>query len=1224
MRRLISLLSITTTIALHAQIIAEEQFDYTPGSQLQSNGWFSHSASTTNPILVDSTGLSFSQTSYLGSGVGFSAYLGNNGSDENLPFDQSIDSNSVFAYFLLNVPDPVTSSGYFFHFLEYSNPTSPVYTSVNSTYRGRTFIMPGSNPSTQFKLGLSFNANSISPGDTTKNLNIGSTYLVVVRYTFVPGGSANDNVSLYLFEDGDDINTQTFPDIGPLTGTSSDLQSAQGIALRQFSSSQSISIDGIIATTSWLFNPPCPSSDLCPYTIQMTDSYGDGWNGNTIAFYQNGVNMGEVGADYVNQYWTFNWTDTIYLCDNLPVTVKPGVYGLWTEEIGFEILDPYGNTKGQRSPGTAYTDSTILSSFNSNCLTPSCPIVDTINVTSQTTCGTSEVTFFANSSNPFNDVVWLDSAYTIRGKGGSFTTPVLSGNATYYAAAYAKNNLTFSQHVGAPSTLPGGYGNYTNGMWFSVQNALTIDSITVISNGNVDFQVLISEGGGNKQSGHSGALLQRSDTVIIGSAGTHQVPVNITLSPGDYYINLDFLSSTTGQLFRSTSGANYPYAINSLISIDSVQFGTTGSNDRIYYAFDWVVSPGCLGNLNPAMAMYAPLPSNNIPFFEDFDNGIPCTWYSSPGNPMWDSVTLASSYNAPNGGSLNGTRFVIVNDDAAGYYAPQVSAIIESPTIEAVGYDTLYLEFDHYFRAYSVSIGFVEVFDGDAWVKIDSISTNTGVWSSPAHASYDITPYQNANLQVRLRYEDYGAWCWHWAMDNFLIDGIKSPCVDVRIEVQTDIYGSETSWYIKEINTGIQYASGGPYADVSPYDPIIATHVDTICLPYSGTYEFRINDSYGDGLDDGTNAGWYQVDLLCVNGPINITTIDTNLTSINGAPWGAFHFGSTSNPPMYDSTVFGINCTQYSNIKFQVDMNKVTQGFTTPEVNGTWNNWCGNCNAMSDPDGDNIWEVTIPLVAGDTIEYKFSADSWGIQETNDPSSPCTNGNTTYTNRVFVVPYNNLVMPVVCWSSCDACSIEVTLNVNMAWEVANNAIDSNGVHVAGSFQGWSPSTTEMTDPDGDGIYSVTFESPLNEDLFYKFINGNDWAMAEASGDLAACGVSDGFGGYNRASSVGNADTIFDPVCFTKCYDCAVSIDEALGTISLFPNPTTGAFTLERTELAGDIEVTVIGLQGQLLRATEWTAGQSELNIDLSDLAAGVYMVRLTAKEGTRTLRVAVQR
>ena len=81
---------------------------------------------------------------------------------------------------------------------------------------------------------------------------------------------------------------------------------------------------------------------------------------------------------------------------------------------------------------------------------------------------------------------------------------------------------------------------------------------------------------------------------------------------------------------------------------------------------------------------------------------------------------------------------------------------------------------------------------------------------------------------------------------------------------------------------------------------------------------------------------------------------------------------------------------------------------------------------------------------------------------------------------------------------------------------------------------------------------------------------------------------------------------------------------MGSISLFPNPTAGAFTLERSNLAGEVEVSVIGLQGQLLNATKWNAGSSELRIDLSHLASGVYMVRLTAEEGTRTLRVAVQR
>ena len=61
------------------------------------------------------------------------------------------------------------------------------------------------------------------------------------------------------------------------------------------------------------------------------------------------------------------------------------------------------------------------------------------------------------------------------------------------------------------------------------------------------------------------------------------------------------------------------------------------------------------------------------------------------------------------------------------------------------------------------------------------------------------------------------------------------------------------------------------------------------------------------------------------------------------------------------------------NVTFRVDMNNVS-GFNTPEVNGSFNNWCGNCTAMADPDGDQVWTATIPLNAG-YYEYKFSYDN---------------------------------------------------------------------------------------------------------------------------------------------------------------------------------------------------------------------------------------------------------
>jgi hypothetical protein len=72
--------------------------------------------------------------------------------------------------------------------------------------------------------------------------------------------------------------------------------------------------------------------------------------------------------------------------------------------------------------------------------------------------------------------------------------------------------------------------------------------------------------------------------------------------------------------------------------------------------------------------------------------------------------------------------------------------------------------------------------------------------------------------------------------------------------------------------------------------------------------------------------------------------------------------------------VQGGGATSY-NVTFNVDMNNVAAGFTTPEVNGTFNNWCGGCAPMADVDGDGIWTLTASIPVG-THEFKFAYDSW--------------------------------------------------------------------------------------------------------------------------------------------------------------------------------------------------------------------------------------------------------
>ena len=236
-----------------------EHFNYAAAAPLTSNGWTAHSG-TTNPILVSTAGLTFS--GYTGSGVGNAALVNNTGEDLNKPFGADISSGSVYASFLVSVTAS-TPLVYFFHLGYYANTAAPVYNALNAGFRARTYIAPGTDPATQFKLGLAFNATA-TQGETS-NLTIGQTYLVVVKYKFI-AGDFNDEVSLFVYSTTDSIPSTepATPTLGPFTNTVSgtvpgptaDAPVLQAVVLRQATATQRITVDGIVVRTVWnLVNP---------------------------------------------------------------------------------------------------------------------------------------------------------------------------------------------------------------------------------------------------------------------------------------------------------------------------------------------------------------------------------------------------------------------------------------------------------------------------------------------------------------------------------------------------------------------------------------------------------------------------------------------------------------------------------------------------------------------------------------------------------------------------------------------------------------------------------------------------------------------------------------------------------------------------------------------------------------------------------------------------------
>jgi hypothetical protein len=115
---------------------------------------------------------------------------------------------------------------------------------------------------------------------------------------------------------------------------------------------------------------------------------------------------------------------------------------------------------------------------------------------------------------------------------------------------------------------------------------------------------------------------------------------------------------------------------------------------------------------------------------------------------------------------------------------------------------------------------------------------------------------------------------------------------------------------------------------------------------------------------------------------------------------------------------FGFLQAQTDTVTFQVDLNNYTGSFTTANVNGTFNAWCGACNPMTDANSDGIWEVSLPLTAG-TIEYKFTLDGWTAQENLTSGSPCTITTSGFTNRALTFS-GDTTLGVVCWEQCTTC------------------------------------------------------------------------------------------------------------------------------------------------------------------------------------------------------------
>lgn len=196
----------------------------------------------------------------------------------------------------------------------------------------------------------------------------------------------------------------------------------------------------------------------------------------------------------------------------------------------------------------------------------------------------------------------------------------------------------------------------------------------------------------------------------------------------------------------------------------------------------------------------------------------------------------------------------------------------------------------------------------------------------------------------------------------------------------------------------------------------------------------------------------------------------------------------------------------------------------------------------------------------------------------------------------------------------------TTAVTFTVDASLETVSAEGLFISGPFNEWANPGNPMTDA-GDGRWTVTLELEQETTVEYKYQNGTDgWEnnMPEA------CNMNG-----NRFVVVGTEPMTVEEVCFNHCVDCDTVLDIVdpafAAAITVFPNPTD-----DQTSVTYDFEnkinltIRVVNSLGQVISSDLIADAISGTHtLDVSDMAAGIYMIQITDGERLATQSLVVE-
>jgi len=344
----------------------------------------------------------------------------------------------------------------------------------------------------------------------------------------------------------------------------------------------------------------------------------------------------------------------------------------------------------------------------------------------------------------------------------------------------------------------------------------------------------------------------------------------------------------------------------------------------------------------------------------------------------------------------------------------------------------------------------------------------------------------------------------------------------------------------------------------------------TLALEAGNYYEYKFVNGNAWGMDE-------TVPPQCAAGWNRYITVPAVPTTLDAVCFGSCY---PCGPPPVDVE-----------ITFQVDMSEQVISPDGVHIAGGFQGWDPGATLMTDA-GNGLYTYTGIFPSGTYQEYKFVNGNEWTESENVPAE-CGYNN----NRYFTVPQTNTVFDPVCYGACGPCGPPpVDINVTFQVDMSNEEVSPDGVHLAGTFQGWSSNATPMSHI-GDNIYQVTVVLQSSANHQYKYINGASFDFVEIVPE--ACGVPDGQGGFNRYLTVPQADTTMIPLCFSSCELCVPPLPDHAVTFRV--DMTYETVSPDGVHLAGNFQ----GWNPGLTPMTNTSGNIYEVTVLLEEASAIEY-------------------